>query len=449
MSTRRPKMNVSRRQFLTTSAAVAGGIATAGWLGPRRSFAATSPNEKANLAFVGVANKARHNLDQLLSENITAICDVDENYLNEVATLFPQAKKYRDYRQMLEKEAKNIDAVVVSTADHSHAPATSIALDLGKHVYCEKPLTHTVAEARAVAKLAKKNKLTTQMGTQIHAEPNYRRVVEMIQSGAIGKVKEVYNWCNKGWSDGRFATTETPVPSHLDWDLWLGPAKQRPYSPSIHPADWRRFWEYGSGTFGDMACHVMDLPFWALDLKYPTSVQCEGPEVHPDGAPAWAKAAYEFKLKDGSPLKFYWADGSGSYDIMKETKDHDGQPLTSWGLGILFVGDKGMLLADYGRMQLLPKDKFADHKAPEKSIPDSIGHWNEWLQGFKEGKPTTCNFDYSCALTETVLLGIVAYRSGQKFQWDSENLKSPTTNKIDEFVTKEYRKGFEVVGLKG
>ena len=195
---------------------------------------------------------------------------------------------------MLEAEAKRCDAVVVSTADHTHAPAASVALDLGKHVYCEKPLTHTVHEARALAKLAAKNKLATQMGTQIHAEDNYRRVVEMIQGGAIGNVTEVHNWCNKGWSDGRFKTSDTPAPKNLDWDLWLGPAKERPFSPDIHPANWRRFWEYGSGTFGDMACHVMDLPFWALNLRHPTSVACEGPAVHPDGAPAWAKATYEF-----------------------------------------------------------------------------------------------------------------------------------------------------------
>ncbi|HEX5104720.1 MAG TPA: Gfo/Idh/MocA family oxidoreductase, partial [Pirellulaceae bacterium] len=317
----------------------------------------------------------------------------------------------------------------------------------GKHVYCEKPLSHTVPEARALAKLAAKNKLATQMGTQIHASDNYRRVVELIQGGVIGKVTAVHNWCNKGWSDGRFVVSKNPPPKNLDWDLWLGPAKERPYCEKIHPANWRRFWEYGSGTFGDMACHVMDLPFWALNLRHPVSVACEGPEVHPDGAPAWAKATYEFPGKDGQPLTMTWSDGGAHFDLVKETKDHDGKPLSSWGLGILFVGDKGMLAADYGRRQLLPQDKFTDFKAPEQTIPNSIGHWHEWVQACKTGSATTCNFDYSGALAETVLLGIVAFRSGEKLAWDAQNLRATNTPKAEEFLHKKYRKGFEVVGL--
>ena len=190
--------------------------------------ASLSANDKLNIAAIGVANKGGHNIDELASQNFVALCDVDENFLTQWGEKHPQARRYRDYRVMLEKKAKNIDAVVVSTADHTHAPASSVALDLGKHVYCEKPLAHTVAEARALAKLAKKNKLATQMGTQIHATDNYRRVVEIIQGGVIGPVHAVYNWCNKGWSNGRFNCGATPAPKQLDWDLWLGPAKQRP-----------------------------------------------------------------------------------------------------------------------------------------------------------------------------------------------------------------------------
>lgn len=439
--------SISRRNFLKTTAA--GFTLAAGYHSfPSVSRAALSPNEKLNIAVVGVANKGWHNVEQLTEENIAFLCDVDTNYLDEKGKVYPMAKKYRDFRQMLDKEAKSIDAVVVSTADHTHAPASSIAISLGKHVYCEKPLAHTVAEARALAKLAAKHKVATQMGTQIHAENNYRRVVELIQSGAIGEVTEVYNWCNKGWSNGRFAAGETPVPANLDWDLWLGPAKKRPYSPNVHPGNWRRFWEYGSGTFGDMACHVMDLPFWALNLRYPTSAVCEGPEVHPDGTPEWTRATYEFPARGDMPaLKFHWADGTENFDLVKKTVDQDGQPLTSWGLGVLFVGDKGMLLADYGRRQLLSKDKFIEFKAPAESIPNSIGHWREWTQACKTGSPTTCNFDYSGALTETVLLGIVAFRSGGKIEWDSENLKATNNPNADQYVRKEYRKGWEGVGL--
>ncbi len=437
----------SRRLFLQhTSAAglLAAGLHVSG--APAR--ASLSANDKLNIAAIGVANKGGHNIDELAGQNFVALCDVDENYLTQWGEKHPQARRYRDYRVMLEKEAKNIDAVVVSTADHTHAPASSVALDLGKHVYCEKPLAHTVAEARALAKLAKKNKLATQMGTQIHATDNYRRVVEIVQGGVIGPVHAVYNWCNKGWSNGRFNCGATPAPKHLDWDLWLGPAKQRPYCENVHPGNWRRFWEYGSGTFGDMACHVMDLSFWALNLRFPTKVSCEGPEVHADGAPAWAKATYEFAGVGGKPLMCYWADGGENFDLVKQTNDYDGKPLSDWGLGILFVGEKGMLAADYGRRQLLPKEKAQEFKLPEQSLAPSMGHWNEWVHACKTGAPTLCNFDYSGALTETVLLGIVAYRAGAGFNWDAENLKA-SLPKAQEFVSKEYRKGFEVVGLNG
>lgn len=439
---------LSRRQFLVSSSAAAGVIASGYFVSGAPALESKSPNEKLNLAAVGTANKAMHNLQELAGQNIVALCDVDENFLNKAAERWPAAAKHRDYRKMLDGNVSHIDGVVVSTADHTHAPATSVALDLGKHVYCEKPLTHTVAEARAIAELAAKKKVATQMGTQIHASDNYRRVVELVQTGAIGKVSEVHSWCNKGWSDGRFQATDKPAPAHLDWDLWLGPAKERPYSPNIHPGNWRRFWEYGSGTFGDMACHVMDLPFWALKLRHPTSVACEGPEVHPDGAPSWTKCTYEFPSDGGGTLKFTWSDGGKHFDIVSQTKDHSGQSLATWGLGVLFIGDKGMLAADYGRRQLLPQDKFAEFKAPEPTIPNSIGHWNEWVQACKTGSPTTCNFDYSGALTETVLLGIVAFRSGEKIAWDAAKLKATNSAKAAEYVTKTYRKGFEVVGLK-
>lgn len=437
---------IHRRQMLQSTLSGAALVAAGIHVAPLQAKEEKSPNEKLNLACVGVANKGWHNVQQLKSQNIVALCDVDENYLNKAGQSFSKASKHRDYRKLLDKEAKGIDAVVVSTADHTHAIATAIALSLGKHVYCEKPLTHTVEEARHVADLAEKNKLATQMGTQIHATNNYRRVVEVIRSGAIGKVRQVYNWCNKGWSNGRFKKP-TPAPAHLDWDLWLGPAKERPYSTGVHPANWRRFWEYGSGTFGDMACHVMDLPFWALDLTHPTSVETEGPELHPVGAPSWAKAHYRFPAGDyHTELDFYWSDGGAHYETVKNTKDHRGQPLSRRGLGILFVGEKGMLVADYGSYQLLPQGQYAGFKPPKQSIANSKGHWNEWVTACKTGSPTTCNFRYSGRLTETVLLGIVAFRAGEKLTWDAKHLKATNTTKAEEFIRKEYRKGFELAG---
>jgi predicted dehydrogenase len=438
---------VDRREFLARAATV-GAIASGYFINPAKAAESKSPNEKLNLAAVGVAGKGGDNINQLKSQNIVALCDVDSNYLDRAAMAHPEARKYRDYRKMLEAEVNKIDGVIVSTADHTHAPATSVALDLGKPVYCEKPLTHTVEEARAIAKLAAKKKVATQMGTQVHAGGNYRRVVEVIQSGAIGPVTEVYNWCNKDWGGGTFSTQDTPVPSNLDWDLWLGPAKSRPYSTGIHPANWRRFWEYGSGTFGDMAAHVMDLPFWALGLRHPTAVVAEGPEVHPDGAPSWCKAQYDFPARGEQPaVKFHWSDGGAHHDLVKETTGRNMKPLASWGLGVLFVGSKGMLAADYGHYELFPQDKFADFKPPEKSIPDSIGHWNEWVEAIKTGSPTTCNFDYSGALTETILLGIVAFRAGKRLEWNAEQLKATNAPEAERFVRKEYRKGFEVVGI--
>ncbi len=406
-----------------------------------------SPSVKLNIAAIGVGNKGRHNIDQITDHNWVAFCDVDTNFLDACNEAHPGVRHYRDYRRMFDEMAGQIDAVIVSTADHTHAPATSVALSLGKHIYCEKPLTHTVAEARTIARLAAEQRVATQMGIQIHAESNYRRVVELIRGGAIGTVSEVFTWCNKGWSDGRFRTAADKLPPNLDWDLWLGPASLRPYCENVHPADWRRFWEYGSGTFGDMACHVMDLPFWALDLQRPTSVSATGPELHPDGAPAWCQATYEFPRDGAAPLKFHWSDGGKNFDLVKNTLDPEGKPYSDWGLGVLFVGDGGMLLADYGRNVLLPADKFMDFRAPEPTIPDSVGHWNEWTHACKTGDPTTCSFDYASRLTETVLLGIVAFRSQQPVVWNPETMVVQDNPRAQQLLTKEYRKGFEVVGL--
>jgi len=446
----------NRRQFLQSTSLLAAAGACGTW-SELPAAESKSPNEKLNVAFIGVANKGGDNLSHLLSENVAALCDVDSTFLGRAKSQHPKAETYTDYRTLLEKGIKHLDAVVVSTTDHHHAPATMRALAAGKHVYCEKPLTHSVQEARLVAELAKKQKVVTQMGTQIQAGENYRRVVELIQSGAIGTVTEVYNWCNKGWSNGRFGP-EKPKPANLDWEVWLGPAKNRPYFEvrvphdnakegvePIHPFYWRRFWEYGSGTFGDMACHVMDLPFWALGLTYPTRVEAKGPPVHADGAPAWCMADYEF-VREGKPLPFHWSDGGKHHDLVAKTLGHNGKPLSTWGLGVLFVGEKGMLAADYGHNELLPQKQFADFQPPKASIPRSIGHWQEFATACKTGGPTTCNFQYSGMLTETVLLGVVAYRISQKLEWDAKSLKATNCPEADAFIRKDYRSGWELTG---
>jgi predicted dehydrogenase len=432
----------SRRQFLTTSAAAASALTLGAYVNPSPAQESKSPNERLRIAAVGSTGRAGGNLSDLSSQDIVALADVDENLLEKGAAKFGSARKYRDFRVMLEKEAGNIDAVLVSPPDHTHAPAAAMAMRLGKHCYCEKPLTHTVYEARTLANLAKEKKLVTQMGTQIHAGDNYRRVVELIQAGAIGPVKEVYVWVTAQYTDARF-TTGTPAPAGLDWDLWLGPATERPYSEGVHPFTWRKFWDYGSGALGDFGCHYMDLVHWALELRAPTAVEATGPSYDPVSCPAWCIANYEYPARGKLPaVKLHWYDSGKQPDIASTLKI-GGKPVGEvFKSAQLFIGSEGMLVSDYGRHVLLPEDKFAGFKRPEATIPNSIGHHREWVEAIKTGGKTTCNFDYSGALTESVLLGTVAYRSGKRIEWDAEHLKVTSAPEAQQFIHKEYRKGW-------
>lgn len=437
------RQSLSRREFVAQSAA-AGLVAGLGFHASTAAAAdSKSPNETLNLACIGTGNKGGHNIAQLSGQNIYALCDIDTQFLGAASEKYPKASKHRDYRKMLDAVHGKVDGVVVSTPDHMHAPCTEMALELGKPVYCEKPLTHTIAEARRIAELAAEKKVATQMGTQIHASDNYRRVVELVQGGAIGTVREVYTWCNKGWFDGRYNPDPNGAPKHVDWNLWLGVAAERPYSPGLHPFFWRRFWDFGNGTFGDMAAHIMDLPYWALGLKHPSTVFAKGPEVHPDGAPQWCMAEYTFAAtKDRPELKFFWSDGGKHHAKVQGMVDAKGKPITEWSPGALFVGDDGMLGANYREHQLFPLDKFADYQRPAPSIPASIGHWNEWVEAIKTGSPTTCNFGYAGPLTEHILLGVLAYRTGQKIEWDAKNLKAVGLPEADELLHKQYRSGW-------
>ena len=269
---------------------------------------------------------------------------------------------------------------------------------LGKHVYCEKPLTHTVFEARTLARLAKEKKLVTQMGTQIHAGDNYRRVVELIKSGAIGKVTECHVWVTATYKDGRF-TTGTPVPPGLDWNLWLGPAPERPYSEGVHPFKWRNFWDYGTGVLGDFGCHYMDLVYWALDLRAPLAVEAEGPPVDAVSTPAWCIARYEYPARgDQPPLKLTWYDSGKQPELAHSLKIGD-RPLGDvFKSAQFFVGTEGMLVSDYTKHKLLPEEKFAGFKAPPQTIEKSVGHHREWVDAIKNGGAPLCNFDYSARL---------------------------------------------------
>jgi predicted dehydrogenase len=431
---------LNRREFLGRSAVAATTLAV-GYHTSSLAAESKSPAEKLHIASVGCQGRAAANIGGTSSENFVALCDVDANSLGKMAARYPGARTYRDFRVMLEKEAEKIDAVLVGTPDHTHAPAAAMALRLKKHVYCEKPLTHTVQEARTLSELTKQNKLVTQMGTQIHAGTNYRRVVELVQSGAIGPIKEAHVWVNVNHSGARF-TTGTPAPKHVDWDLWLGPAAARPYSAGVHPFNWRRFWDYGTGGLGDLGCHYMDLVHWALDLRNPTSLSAQGPTVDRVSTPPWVIVDYQYPARGKLPaVKLTWYDGGRRPKLLSTLEDKSGKPI-NWGSAQLFVGQSGMILSNYGQHVLLREGKVTDFKRPEPTIPNSIGHHREWIQAIKTGGTTTCNFDYAGALTESVMLGIVAYRSGKRIEWDAKNLKVTNAPEAQSLIHKEYRKGW-------
>ncbi len=439
---------ISRRRFLKVSAAAGASLAFTGPLVSAR--AASSPNEKLDIAVVGVSGRGGANLRGVRGENIVALCDIDAKRLAGAAKQFPKAKAYADFRKMLGEMDRRIDAVVVSTPDHTHAPAAARALATGKHCYCEKPLTHSVHEARTVADLARKNRRATQIGTQIHAGDNYRRVVELVQSGAVGPVREVHVWSGASYG-GQDRPKDTPsVPEHINWDLWLGPAPERPYHPCYLPGRWRGWWDFGTGALGDFGCHYMDLPFWALRLRYPTSVEAEGPPVHPETTPRWLTVRYEFPARRSlPPVKLTWYDGGKRpLALLKQDGLVKAETLKTplnpakWGSGVLFIGAKGMLLADYGRRLLLPEARFAGFTPPAPTIPNSVGHHEEWLVACKTGGATTCHFGYSGPLTETALLGTVAFRTGEKLAWDAEALKATNCPKADRYVRRPYRAGW-------
>jgi predicted dehydrogenase len=426
-------IDLGRRNLLKATAAAGIGY----WIVPRPAYAASnSPNEKLGIAMIGTANRARDNLDAVASQNIVVLCDVDDNFLADAKKKFPRAETANDFRKVVERP--DIDAVVVATPDHTHAPAAAMALRAGKHVYCEKPMTHDVFEARTLTELAAKTGKATQLGTQIHALDNYRRVVELIETGAIGDVKEVHVWCGKSWGGGDRPAETPAVPSSLHWDLWLGPAPERPYHGAYHPFHWRKWWDFGGGTLADMGCHYIDVVFWALKLQYPTRVEAKASEKpHAETAAVALEVRYEFPARGNlPPVNMTWYDGGKRPYHLEEHK------LPEIGDGVLFVGDKGMLITNYVLHKLLPNEVFADFKRPDPYIAKSIGHHEEWIRACKEGTPTSCHFAYSGPLTETVLLGVVSYRAQTPIEWDAAHMKAVNNPAADAFLRREYRKGW-------
>ncbi len=432
----------NRRSFLKETTAAGVGF----WVAAGTTSAQdTSPNEKLNIGIVGVAGRGGANTNGVAGENIVALCDIDEHRLGKAADRFPKAKKYIDWRKMVDQ--KDLDAVVVSTADQVHALCSIWAMNRDLSVYCEKPLAHSVYEARAVQEkyIEKRDRLSSQMGTQIHAGGNFRRVVELIQSGAIGPVHEAHCWCGRIGPGGELPQGEHPVPEHLHWDLWLGPAPFRPYNSKYMPGNmtWNRYWDYGNGTLGDMGSHVIDLAFWALKLRDPLTCEAKGdPSVASSYTNArWMVINWDHPARDGMPpVKLTWYDG------IQRPESPPGFDLKKWGLGMMFIGEKGTVLADYGKHFLLPEDKFRDFERPEQSIAPSLGHHKEWIHACKTGEPTTCNFDYSGKLIEHNLLGNVSYRVGKKLEWDCKALKATNCPEADEFIRREYREGWVLDG---
>jgi predicted dehydrogenase len=448
----RPFEASSRRQFCRASAG-----AVVGLLGAPAFLRARNINEKLNIAIIGSGGRGAANLQGVASEHIVALCDVFEPAVERAATKWPHAKKYQDFRKLYDN-AKDFDAVVVSTTEHTHAFATLPALRLGKHVYCEKPLTHNVWEARLIRETAAslKTKVATQMGTQIHASDNYRRVVELIQSGALGAISEVHVWVARAWGlqseekaqqhrdivfiDDR-PTQSSTIPPGLDWDLWLGPAPTRPFHEAYVPGPkWYRWWDFGNGTMSDLGSHWIDLPFWALKLRAPATIEASGPPPHPEIAPASMSVAYEYKAIGSQPaLKLTWYQGEEKPAPWKEGT------IPKWDSGVLFVGAQGMLLSDYSKHVLLPEKEFKDFRRPEPVIPKSLGHYAEWIHACKTGSPTTCNFEYAGLLTEANHLGNVAYRTGKKLEWDADKVVATNAPEAAQFLRREYRKGWSLV----
>ena len=459
-----------RRAFLGTAGRAAAGFVI---LANGRSARAYYANEKLAVAVVGVGGMGAVNLSLVAGENveiqpglriqpasepqrtgedIVAMCDVDQrtaatsapgrrNPPGDSLARYPRAKKYHDFRRMLDDMGRQIDAVVVSTPDHIHTPASVTAMRHGKHVYCEKPGSNSVAEARLLAQVAAEQKVATQFGTQMHASDNYRRIIELIRGRAIGEVSQCHIWLNAGGGTSDRPLDTPPVPEGLDWDLFLGPVPYRPYHPTYVRGcggNWQRWWDFGCGNFGNMGCHYFDLAFWALELRHPVAVQAEGPPPHPETTPGQLHVRYEFAARgDMPPALLTWTHGSQPPPLFAE---HD---FPDWAWGV-FVGSEGMLLVSYDRWRLWPEQKFADFEPPQPSIPSSIGHHAEWIAACKTGSSTSCHFGYSGPISEAVMLGSVAYRVGERLEWDAANLRVTNVPQANALLRREYRSGWEL-----
>jgi len=447
----------SRRAFLAAATTSAAAVMTGAQplntarVVPRK----LSPNEKVNVAGIGVGGKGMHDIMSYKRENIVALCDVDAERAGEAFYKLPDAKKYQDYRKMFDEMAKDIDMVTIATPDHTHAPAAYMALKLGKHVYVEKPLTHTVAEARLLARTAREMGVATQMGNQGHSGDGVRDLAEMVWSGAIGAVREVHIWTDRPggrWPHGGPATPPSaePMPENLDWDLWIGAAPMRPYNSLYAPFKWRGWWDFGCGGLGDMACHIMDPAFFALKLGEAKTFSVE--PINQEGAndqtfPSNVIIKYHFPARaDMGPVDLYWYENGRKPPRPEGIPE--GQRLGDGNNGSLFVGDDGWITAgEYGgEARLLPDERMAEYTPPPKTLERVGGasHYRNFLQACKGGAPAVSNFDYAGPFTEMVLFGNIALRVNRRVEYDVVAMTVPNDAAAGAFLSKEYRKGWEL-----
>jgi predicted dehydrogenase len=437
-----------RRRFLKATAAAVVGFQ----LVPRHVLGQgqTPPSEKLNIAGVGAGGQGGGVLNDLKSENIVALCDVDESRAAGSFNAFPQAARFKDYRIMLEKR-KDIDAVMIATPDHMHAPITLAALRAGKHVYVEKPMAHTIEEARIMTRVARETGLVTQMGNNGHAGEGLRLTREWIQAGAIGSVREIHGWSDRAggwWKQPAERPADTPpVPSNLDWNVWLGAAPERPFHSAYHPVRWRGWFDFGTGALGDMAVHNLDPAFYALDLGAPTAAGCESSPLARETYPAWQILTLEFAAAGGRPaLLMRWYDGGK----MPPTPEDVGDEMDLADNGIYFVGDQGTMVCGgwSGTPRLFPASRREAFTLPPKTIPRSPGHRAEWVLACKAGRPemAQAGFAYSGPFTEALLVGNLATRLQRRIEWDSAELRATNAPEAEPLIRKSYRAGFGLAG---
>jgi predicted dehydrogenase len=438
---------LTRRRFLGATSALALGATII----PRSAFGA---NDRVNIGCIGIGGKGGSDVTGVAGAGgtIVALCDVDDNRREKkgkgAVDLFPKAKFYRDFREMLDKEGKRLDGVTVSTPDHTHCHAAVMAMRMGKHVYCQKPMSHSIWEARLMAATAREHNVATQMGNQAHAGEPIRRGVELIRAGLIGKVTEVHTWTNRPiWPQGMTARPEPmPIPSGLDWDLWLGPAPERPYADAYVPFKWRGWWDFGTGALGDMGCHIMDMPFWALDLKHPTAVEADQTGNTAESGPLESTITYDFPAgKYSKDLKYCWYDGKRlpPEDVVAGLGMEPKVIFAKFDL--VMIGEKGKFFFNRNSDKWATSpDTLLEDCDPPKTLPRVADEDAEWISACRGGPASEGSFDYSGLLTEFVLLGNLAVRLDKKIAWDGENMKATNAPEADTLIRREYRKGWEL-----